>query len=63
MLPCIITEGDNRIGNIAFGKPKQSCPPPQKKTSQVEEVSMNEKCHRTKSFLSVTLPYKDVIPT
>ena len=24
----------------------------------VEEVSMNEKCHRTKSFLSATLPYR-----
>ena len=25
---------------------------------KVEEVSMNEKCHRTKSFLFVTLPFR-----
>ena len=28
------------------------------KTVQVEEMSMNEKCHRKKSFLSLTLPYR-----
>ena len=48
MLPCIITEGDNRIGNIAFGKPKQSCPPPKKNFSSrgsvyEREVSQNKK--------------------
>ena len=26
--------------------------------TEVEEVSMNENCHRTKSFCSVTLPYR-----
>ena len=25
---------------------------------RLEEVSMHKKCHRTKSFLSVTLPYR-----
>ena len=44
MLPCPIIEGGNMIGNIAFGKPTQSCSPPKKEVSSLK-TCQNTKCH------------------